>query len=58
VGGHIRNGPSGGLQQIRGIMVVAYLLVLFHALGTARRLFAGSGPLARLERKWIGIWLR
>jgi hypothetical protein len=38
--------------------VVAYLLLLLHALDLGRRVLPRACWIARLERRWVELWMR
>jgi hypothetical protein len=43
---------------LRGLLVVVYLLLLFHVLALLRAVLPGRFWMAQLERRWIDLWLR
>jgi hypothetical protein len=47
-----------GRASLGGLLVVAYLLALLHGFALVRALLPRICWVARLERRWIDLWLR
>jgi hypothetical protein len=46
------------MSRIVGLLAVIWVLALLHLLGLMRGLLPGNCGLARLERRWLGLWMR
>ena len=44
--------------RLSGILVVIYLLVLLHAFALVRAVMPRVCRVARLERRWLDLWMR
>ena len=45
-------------QRLGGLVVVAYLLAWFYAFAVLRAVLPRACWVVRLERHWIGMWMR
>ena len=52
------DGSSGYWSRIGGVLVVAYLLILFHAFAAVRAMRPRACRVGRLDRRWTDLWMR
>jgi hypothetical protein len=51
-------GPERGRTALSGLLTVVYLLVLLHAFALLRAVLPRAFGLARLEHRWVELWMR
>ena len=45
-------------RKVVGLVVAAYLVLLLHLFGLVRLVLPRACWVARLDRRWIDLWLR
>lgn len=53
-----RSTLGGRMKRARGVLVVAYVLLLLQTFALARALLGRVRRVAELDRRWTNLWMR